>query len=175
MWRKRSNVLTPGSVLSSVWLSQSPDLCPVRIRKHSLALERAPLYPTLTATTFVGFGTRAIISYLDCDSDEFDATCPTHSLHFLRTDINDFPAFIKHCLSHEDKGLLSARAWIVCCPTFGHIPQWQNLSPQGLVVQVSYTPFFVYFLCNLICNYLKCGYRNAWQFISCSVFKICAV
>jgi hypothetical protein len=97
--------------------------------------------PRSYSQTFVGFWTRAIISYLDCDSGDFYATSTTHSLLFLRTDINDFPAFIKHCPSQVHKGLLLRVRGLFVTPTFGHIPQWQNLSPQGLVVQVSYTPF----------------------------------
>lgn len=121
-------ILDPRKCLSGVWLSQSPDLWPDRIRKHSLTLERAPFFPPLP-------------SYLVCDSGEFYATNTTHSFCFLRTDINDFALVTKHCPSQEDNGLLSLRVRpFFLTPTFGHIPQWQNLSPQGLVVQVSYTP-----------------------------------
>jgi hypothetical protein len=97
--------------------------------------------PCSYSQTFVGFGTRAIISYLHCDSGEFYATSTTCSLCFLRADINDFPAFIKNCPSKEGEGLLLRVRGLFVTPTFGRIPQWQNLSPQGLVVQVSYTPF----------------------------------
>jgi hypothetical protein len=102
--------------------------------------------------------------------------CHQHDTHFAFFEpiLTIFPPSSNIAPSQVDKGSLLRLRGLFVTPTFGHIPQWQNLSPYGLILQVSYTPLFVYSFRNLICIFLVWNLERLTTF-SLPVLKICVV